>query len=863
MEIKSYTDLTPVKPVYDTDDDVRKFYVEYLSSTKEYKRASAYFSTGFYDYISKGLEKLISSGGRMQLILSTDVDESVLSEIRKGLEVKKDKPEFISSLLEKSVFRFSDVETDLSLVAFLIAIDRLDIRFAFMREGEGIFHDKFAILKDYYGNEMILSGSNNETAASVMKNHESFETTINWDEPGKNELKKIEVRKAMFERYWNDEAPSIVVLPMTEVMKESLIERISTPEAVGKYPAFIRIGFDDYGNLKIQTNIGLEKLFSKYKFDNYIQPFISTCSSTSISLRKLDMIEDVAFICNIVEDLSNDLKARFVETEGLKAFLDKNHLDMKKLAAEGILIKSGDLAGDLDFVEFCSTVQGCVKRPLKEAQLVAAYHVAKLRRSMNFSVPGSGKTSAVLGAYEYLNSLDKNNIDHIDRLLVIGPLNCFKSWKDEYAVVSKSYEKYDPTQILDIRDVSLSGEKCTLIRYDFPKAKLVLVNYDSVVSLCDVLSEFVDSRTMVVFDEIHRIKNYESEKFPSCRKIISGSRFRVALTGTPLPNGYRDLLCMFTLLYDEYAQTYFNMYVDDLAAADKAFDENGLESERLNAKIFPFFIRTNKHELNVPPAEPDNVIKVRTTKEEDDLYSSVLNESSDDYLGASIRLTEIGCIPKRLLYDEAEKTSEYLSGDFESFCDDDDVDMEVTSKLAAFLETIDKQKGKSVVWCLFTDTIRKVHRLLLQRGYKSALIYGNTPLEERNSIIDAFNKTDKIDVIVTNPNTLAESVSLHKACHNAYYLELNYNLAHYLQSRDRIHRLGLAPEIKTNYFIFINCYFGNEDSSIDNEIYRRLQKKEKRMIEAIDHGSLLYRYESSVGEYEDIIQHIRKAEKRG
>jgi len=859
--MNSYKDLHEIKPVYDTDDDVRRFYIEYLSCTKEYRRASAYFSRGFYDYISKGLEQLISSGGKMRLILSTDVDESVLSEIRKGLEAKEDKPEYINKVLGNSVFRFSDVDSDLSLVAFLIAIDCLDIKFAFMREGEGIFHDKFAILKDYFGNEMVLSGSNNETAASVLRNHESFETTINWDDPGKNELKKIEARKEMFERYWNNEAPSIVVLPMTEVVKESLIEKISTPDAGGKFPAFIRIGFDDYGKLKIQTNIGLEKLYSKYKFDNYVQPFISTRSSISVSLRKLDLIEDIAFVCNTMESLSSDINARFVVTEELKAFLEKNYLNINKLAAEGRRIKQEDLAEDSDFVDFCSTVQRCVKRPLKEAQLIAAYHVAKLRRSMNFSVPGSGKTSAVLGAYEYLNALEQNNIDHVDRILVIGPLNCFKSWKDEYAVVSKTYDKYDPTQILDIRDVSLSGEKCTLIKYDFPKAKLVLVNYDSVVSLRDVLSEFVDDKTMVVFDEIHRIKNYESEKFPSCRKIISGSRFRVALTGTPLPNGYRDLLCMFTLLYDDYAQTYFNMYVEDLAVADRAFDENGLESEKLNEKIYPFFMRTNKHELNVPPAEPDNIIKVKTTKEEDDLYASVLNESGDDYLGASIRLTEIGCIPKRLLEGKTEETSEYLSGDVENICDD--VDMEVTSKLAAFLETIDSHKGKSVVWCLFTDTIRKVNRLLKQRGYRSAVIYGNTSLEDRNAIIDAFNKTDAVDVIVTNPNTLAESVSLHKACHNAYYLELNFNLAHYLQSRDRIHRLGLSPETKTNYYIFINCYFGNEDSSIDNEIYRRLQKKEKRMIEAIDHGSLLYRYESSAAEYEDLIIHLRKAEKRG
>ena len=149
--------------------------------------------------------------------------------------------------------------------------------------------------------------------------------------------------------------------------------------------------------------------------------------------------------------------------------------------------------------------------------------------------------------------------------------------------------------------------------------------------------------------------------------------------------------------------------------------------------------------------------------------------------------------------------------------------------------------------------------MLQARGYNVAMIYGETPLDERARIIDAFNNSESIDIIVTNPHTLAESVSLHRACHRAYYLELNYNLAQYLQSRDRIHRLGLLQNEKTEYFILINKYLNSANSSIDYAIYSRLQKKEKRMIEAIEQGSLLYTKDPSNKEdYEDMVQKLRK-----
>ena len=91
-----------------------------------------------------------------------------------------------------------------------------------------------------------------------------------------------------------------------------------------------------------------------------------------------------------------------------------------------------------------------------------------------------------------------------------------------------------------------------------------------------------------------------------------------------------------------------------------------------------------------------------------------------------------------------------------------------------------------------------------------------------------------------NPHTLAESVSLHSVCHDAIYFEYSYNLVHLLQSKDRIHRLGLPEGQYTQYF-YLQSIFKNylqEDFSMDEQVYLRLMHKEEVMLNAIDNNEL-------------------------
>ena len=71
------------------------------------------------------------------------------------------------------------------------------------------------------------------------------------------------------------------------------------------------------------------------------------------------------------------------------------------------------------------------------------------------------------------------------------------------------------------------------------------------------------------------------------------------------------------------------------------------------------------------------------------------------------------------------------------------------------------------------------------------------------------------------------------------YFEYSFNLVHLLQSKDRIHRLGLAADQYTQFY-FLQTMYPNENGyySMDEEIYHRLQEKEQRMRKAIEADTL-------------------------
>ena len=146
---------------------------------------------------------------------------------------------------------------------------------------------------------------------------------------------------------------------------------------------------------------------------------------------------------------------------------------------------------------------------------------------------------------------------------------------------------------------------------------------------------------------------------------------------------------------------------------------------------------------------------------------------------------------------------------------------------------------KVIVWGTFIHNIKELQKYLSENGIESRLLIGEVPIERddllmeniltREKIIKDFHEPDSpFKVIIANPFAVSESISLHQACHNAIYMERTFNATHFIQSKDRIHRVGLEQGIITHY------YFILARNSIDETIHQRLVEKEERMLELIE-----------------------------
>jgi SNF2 family DNA or RNA helicase len=135
---------------------------------------------------------------------------------------------------------------------------------------------------------------------------------------------------------------------------------------------------------------------------------------------------------------------------------------------------------------------------------------------------------------------------------------------------------------------------------------------------------------------------------------------------------------------------------------------------------------------------------------------------------------------------------------------------------------------KVVIWTIFTETILELERLLADLNPVS--LYGQVPSGSpmdggtREGILKRFHEDPNCMVLIANPAAAGEGISLHTVCHNAIYLDRSYVSTHYLQSIDRIHRLGLEPNTVTNIFIY-RTKAPASIGSIDYSVSRRLANK--------------------------------------
>lgn len=259
-----------LKEKYDSDEDdiLRSFHVPLLGAAARYDRAVGYFSSEVLSAAAEGLEKFISSGAKMRLIIGDPLSDSEYEAVMDGIENPIDiKSEELTTILLESNDR------NLKILKYLIAKEQLEIKFAFTHKG--MFHKKVGIF--YNDTEtVVFSGSANETLRGLSKyNSEEIVVFFSWDKESFNKYAESEIDN--FNALWNNNKKRTKVIDLDSSFYKKIKSRVDVNSLRKEF----------FFETTIDVNVLKKELFFKYSFAKSKQKLITIDVESKLPTRPI------------------------------------------------------------------------------------------------------------------------------------------------------------------------------------------------------------------------------------------------------------------------------------------------------------------------------------------------------------------------------------------------------------------------------------------------------------------------------------------------------------------------------------------------------------------------------------------------
>ncbi len=471
---------------------------------------------------------------------------------------------------------------------------------------------------------------------------------------------------------------------------------------------------------------------------------------------------------------------------------------------------------------------GFTRRVLRSFQERDLSHLLSLPHGANFSVPGAGKTTVTLALHILVSRPDQH-------LFVLGPKASFPAWME---VVEECIDSSVDGALAEQFTILNGSTDENDIRLRSGATRF-LMSYDLMVRQQATIAAYLARQAVhVVLDEAHRMKaGLDSQRGAFLLNVAPLVLRRDILTGTPMPQGPQDLASQLGFLWPGHG---LDLQLQRGAAPRAVLGE--------------LYVRTTKSELGLPEATR-HFRDVAMLPGQQALYGIVRNETlrklslavrggrdSIDFLGARrsvMRLLQLSANPVLALKGITEDFAGVDSGVIDTVLEEGP-----SSKMRAVVDharSLAAAGKKAVIWTIFTETIKELETLLADLNPVS--LYGAIPsgspddLETREGRLRRFHSDSACHVLIANPAAAGEGISLHTVCHDAIYLDRSYVSTHYLQSIDRIHRLGLLPDTVTNVYIY-RTKAPAQLGSIDYSVSRRLLMKIRGLQELLDDPDL-------------------------
>ena len=349
------------------------------------------------------------------------------------------------------------------------------------------------------------------------------------------------------------------------------------------------------------------------------------------------------------------------------------------------------------------------------------------------------------------------------------------------------------------------------LMYDIkePHPYFIITNVESFrdKNIADTISDLCKKGIigMCAADEMHKMKNPTAQQTKGFLKCLPYCR--IGMTGTPLMNSPMDLYVILKWLgYESHAFYSFKQHYCVMGGYG-GYEIVGYKNlDQLTAQVREIMLRRLKSEVLDLPEKiyVDEIVEMEGKQAV--MYKEVESGIKADYISGNIDLTN----PLSALIRLRQTTG------YPGILSDEITESAKLDRMGEIVENCISNDEKVIIFSNWTQMTDAICNKLKSVGYKVGVITGETPDISRQEIVDVFQNSSDLKVLVGTIGAMGTGLTL-TAATTVIFLDEPWNKALFDQAVDRAHRIGQ----KNNITVYSIMCKDTIDERIHNLIYKK------------------------------------------
>ncbi|HWQ96705.1 MAG TPA: DEAD/DEAH box helicase [Negativicutes bacterium] len=371
-------------------------------------------------------------------------------------------------------------------------------------------------------------------------------------------------------------------------------------------------------------------------------------------------------------------------------------------------------------------------------------------------------------------------------MLVIAPVSLLENWKREINKFAPEMEPYIH------HGIQRTGRYQELKKYD-----VVIISYNTAVSDLSMLRMI--NWPLVSVDEAQNIKNPSSERARSIKRLPRD--MSIAISGTPFENHITDIWSITDFVFPEYLGT--------LTSFNDTVSDDVFGAQLIEPMITPIMIR--RMVRDVADDLPEKVIipqPIRMSDTECSEYEIIRQEAFAKSLNSPLDLGLLQRLRMFCTHPDIIETNQFgdplnRSMKYERLC-------EILDEILMSGEKVLIFTSYKKMFDIFTRDLPRRYGILV------LAINGETPVEDRQNLVDTFSGIQGSAIFILNPRAAGTGLNITAANHVIHY-NLEWNPALEDQSSARAFRRGQDKTVFVHRLFYVD--------SVEQIVNERIERK--------------------------------------